>query len=559
MASIRDQIAGGMRRLTGGRWSPPAGKASVSDTVRPALDGISLDKRQPYRSEPPDGNMVRLQAALGKEIGTSGLQIFGGYVRAAYTPELQWPAASTVYNDMRRRVPTIRALLNAITMLAHQAKWKFEGATDSGPDTEAADFGNEVLADMEGGFDQFVQDALTALAFGWSWHEINYNRRDPNWRPPDPDDEYRSRFDDSRIGWRNLAYRRQSSFLRWEANDKTRRVSGLWQIAPPNPQVLLPLEKAVHFIPFRDGDNPEGQCLMESSYKAYYYATNYEIILGVGTERSLVGWPVIAFDDKPEQDDLDAVKRMVATLLAGSEKGYLTEPPGIHLRFENVKNDNAPVLLDIIKFYYVSMLQTVLADFIWLGAGERGSWSLGQDKSALFIMAVNGLLDALADCLQAGAVKRLFRYNDFPGITETPRLTHSGVHKPVPLDVLGAFITAIAPLITLSDDDQVNIRLATDGLLSKQATSMKNATPAQPKPDGNMAPADKTIGPDGKAVERKPASKDNTAADVSDVGALADGEPRIQLQAEVIGLLNEIVTARKEIAEATLRTDAQSD
>jgi hypothetical protein len=409
-------------------------------------------------------------ASIGKEIGTSGLNVFEGYVQEAYISELYWPQAYKIYNDMRRRVPTLRALLNAIHMLARQPKWQFEAASDKGEDDEAKQFGDSVLDDMGPAFYQYVEDALSALVFGWSWQEVLYGRRDPLWRAPGRS-QWQSKYDDQKVGLRGLAFRRQSSWLRWEIDDANGELLGMWQNDPPNQEILLPLMskggvKGMHFVPFRDSDNPEGWPLLESCYEAYYMLKNYSLILGVGMERSLVGWPIVKFEQRPQPGDNQLVAQMVGTLLAGSEKGYVTEPPGVTLRFETIGNPNGGTILDIMKYYNLQMLQTVLADFIWLGAGETGSWSLGSDKSLLFIMALNGVLDAFADTFNATVGKQLFRYNNFGTLKDYPRLTHSGVRKPIQLDQLAAFITAIEPLIPLTPEDRVSVRAATDGLLS---------------------------------------------------------------------------------------------
>jgi len=391
---------------------------------------------------------------------------------------------------MRRRVPVLRSLFNAVYLLAKQSQLKAEAIDDSPEQTEAVEFLDSVLE--EAGMDKYIEDTLSSLVFGWSWSEPAYGRRDPNWTPPS-DDGWRSKYTDGKIGLRGLYYRRQSSFDRWEIDDATGRMTGFWQNDPPNPLVLLPLKqnniiRGVHFVPFRDGDNPEGWPLLESCYEAYYYLKNYSVILGVGMERALVGWPVFEFSQRPSADDLSEVARAAGVLLAGSEKGYLSLPPGVKMTFQTIANPNAGSLLDIMKYYNLIMLQTFLADFIWMGAGETGSWSLGQDKSQLFIMAVNGVLDNLVANLNATVVPQLFKFN-YPGLQEHPKLTHTGIHKPVPLDSLGSFISTISKIIPITEQDVTNIRSATDGLMASEQGEpfepdfgkQKQAEPPAPK------------------------------------------------------------------------------
>ena len=491
------------------------------------------DKRNPAKSQEPgtvptsEAQAIAQEDQLAQtaELGTSGLSVFSGYVRAAYTPQLFWPEAYNVYNDMRRRVPALRSMTNAIITLAQQSELKFVGETDSGIDQEAADFGNEVLQDLGyGGVRQFIQDALSALAFGWSIHEVNYGLRVPEWQAPDPEDNWRSRFTDGRWGWRSLAFRSQSSWSRWSMTERTGRLLGMIQQDPPNPEVFLPIDKLFHFVPFRDGVNPEGISLYESCYESYYFLKSYAVILGVGMERSFVGWPVFSYENKPGESDKSAVAAAAGKLLASVEKGYISLPPGLKLDFVNNTNSNAAVILEIMKYLNVQMLQTMLADFIWLGSGSTGSWSLGQDKSELFLMALNGILDTLCDSMNAGPVRKLFALNAgaFPGLEQLPRLTHTGIHKRVALDTLGSFLSVILDKLEMSDDDQTRIRQATDGLLSDVNTKWKKPEMAMPF---GKNPADKNQGTD------KPA--EGTTEDATDTAGETDTEENAELQARL--------------------------
>ena len=149
----------------------------------------------------------------GKEKGKEGLEAFYGRVAETYTSTLRWPDCYDTYNEMRRRDPTLRAMLNAIRMLSGQATWKAEPPTDKAPDVEAAEFLQQCLEDMSHTVDDFMADVFTCLPFGWSSFEICYKRREGK------GGKWTSKFDDGKVGWRKLAYRRQSTFDRWEFDD----------------------------------------------------------------------------------------------------------------------------------------------------------------------------------------------------------------------------------------------------------------------------------------------------------------------------------------------------
>ena len=71
------------------------------------------------------------------EKGKSGLVAFNGLVSEGYTSKLEWPSAYAIYDEMRRRDPTIRTMWNALILLARTASWYFEPAGDADEDKEA--------------------------------------------------------------------------------------------------------------------------------------------------------------------------------------------------------------------------------------------------------------------------------------------------------------------------------------------------------------------------------------------------------------------------------------
>ena len=69
---------------------------------------------------------------------------------------------------------------------------------------------------------------------------------------------------------------------------------------------------------------------------------------------------------------------------------------------------------------------TVLADFIFLGHQQNGSWALSSDKTELFAMACGAYLDIIAETFNSQGIPNLIDINGdhFAGITDYPKLTH---------------------------------------------------------------------------------------------------------------------------------------
>lgn len=400
---------------------------------------VAPEVREAERAKPTD------------ELGQTGLRQFAGMVEETYLKELRYPGAYEKYNEMRRRDPSIASLLNAVRLLARPVSWEVEPAGTSEPDQRAAEFLSQCLDDMSITLEDAAEDLLTAIPFGWAWDEIVYKRR--RGMKADP----ASKFDDNAIGWRKFAPRRQSSFYAWEF-DPNGGTQGLWQsVQHSTKPIFLPIEKSIHFTAQRDMGNPEGMPLLEPSYEPWHFAKNLQIILGIGAERSFVGLPVFTYGTlenpyQPTDDDKALIERMGKALRV-DEKAWVSIPGQIGFELVTVSNSNATWVLDVIKQFRIWMLMTVLADFIALGVmATGGSYALGQDKSELFLMGVDGWLDKLAHPDKLGvlnryAVPRLFGYNMFDGITDYPRIKHSSVQKPN-LPALSSYLQSLSAFIT---------------------------------------------------------------------------------------------------------------
>lgn len=387
-----------------------------------------------------------------EEIGRTGLNVWYGMVEERYLKDLYGSDGIKVFDEMRRRDPTIGSLLYATKLMARTSEWKVIGASDQGIDADAAEFLESCLEDMSHTVTDAIDDVLSMLAFGWHWDEICYKRRQG------AKGKHPSQFDDGKVGWRKWAPRRQTSWYKWEM-DETGGLQGMWQwpqTGRSEPAVLIPIEKSLHFTTEPDCGNPEGISLMESCYEHWYFLKNIVPLLGIGFERSFVGLPVFKFLEKPTPTDTAVVETMGKGLRMG-EKAWASIPASVEFDLVSAPNNVAGEILETIKYFRVLMLQSALADYINLGSGSTGSWSLGKDKSQLFLLAVNGWLDKIEAVLNRFAVPRLFGYNEFAGITALPQIQHTVVEKP-DLAELGQFLQDIASHITLEDEDIIWLR-----------------------------------------------------------------------------------------------------
>jgi len=393
--------------------------------------------------------------ALGAEKGTEGIREFYGHVSESYISNLEWPEAYDIYSKMWRRDPSLRSLVLAIKLLSRQAIWTSEPFSVLPADKKASNFLIECMNDMSITIPDFIDDVLSCVPLSWSSFETVYKRRSGATA------EIPSLYSDGKVGWKKFAFRRQSSFNRWELDDGG-GFRGWWQVAAPKfEEVFLPSEELLHFVFERDGNNPEGLALFESAYEMYHFVVNLQIISGIGWQRAFVGLPHFHFQEKPSSADKADVQAIGQGLTVAKNQ-FVSTPPGVDFKLESTSNNNASSLLDTIKMYRAQMLQTVMAEFLMagqLGGGVLSQGSGQSDKSEMFLMVVNGLLDKIASVWTKFGVKRLFEFdaNKIPEMTGLPRIIHTEVKKP-DLVGLGQFLSQISNLVPLGEEDHLWIR-----------------------------------------------------------------------------------------------------
>jgi len=386
------------------------------------------------------------------EIGSTGLNRYGGDVQEEFLRELQGPKWTRLVKEMSDQDPVISAFLFAIEMLIRQVEWDVKPASEDQADHDVAEFVESCFDDMSATWEDTLAEILSMLRYGWSYLETIYKYRQGDNANPSK----RSKYTDGRLGWRKWSIRSQDTLEKWEF-DTDGGIQGLWQQAPPLYQsVMIPIEKALLFRTTSRKNNPEGKSVLRSAYRPWYYKKNMEVIEGIGVERDLAGIPFIRapksiMDPRAaaEAKALYASLKEMGTNLRNNEEACVILPSD--------KDQNGNYYYDltlltsggarqfdtdkIITRYDQRIAMTVLADFILLGHESVGSFSLSSDKTTLFSTAVGAWLDGVADVINRHAIPRLLRLNGIQ-VEELPELVHGDLEK-ISLEALSAFITAM--------------------------------------------------------------------------------------------------------------------
>lgn len=370
-----------------------------------------------------------------KQLGTTGLRRYGPYVYEEFLPELRWPFAGKIYQEMADNDPVIGAILYLAEMLIRGTSWNVEPASRSKEDIEAAEFLESCMHDMDTSWANTICEILSMLTYGFSFHEEVYKVR----RGPDEKNgRYKSKYSDGRIGWRRLPVRAQTSLHEWEFN-KEGDVTAFIQCAEPDFKIVrIPMSKGLLFRTRISRDNPEGKSLLRNAYRPWFFKKHFEEIEGIGIERDLAGFPVLT---SPEDLDLwnDDDERMVAlraraeelvaSVRRDSEEGVLL-PAGWKLELLSSGSGRQINIGETIDRYDNRIAITMLSDIILIGNNKTGSFALADTKQSMLAGALQAQLQNIADVFNSKAVPDLFSYNDFTGITGLPKIEPGQIQTP---------------------------------------------------------------------------------------------------------------------------------
>lgn len=368
-----------------------------------------------------------------KELGSTGLRRYGPAIYEEFLPELRWPRAGKIYQEMSDNDPVIGSILYLAEMLIRGASWDVKAASQKPEDVAAAEFLKSCMDDMEMSWANVISEILSMLTYGFSFHEVIYKvRRGPNERNP----KYRSKHTDGKIGWRAIPVRSQTSIYEWIYNEDN-ELTGVVQIAEPNyKQVIIPMSKGLLFRTRVSRDNPEGKSLLRNAYRPWFFKKHFEEIEGIGIERDLAGFPVLTApenldlwnNDDPAMVALRArAEELVASVRRDSEEGILL-PYGWELKLLTSGSSRQIDIGSTIERYDNRIAVTLLSDIILLGS-KSGSFALADTKQSMLAASLQAQVLNIADVFNSHAVPQLFRYNNF-NVEELPKIVPGQIQTP---------------------------------------------------------------------------------------------------------------------------------
>lgn len=399
-------------------------------------------------------------AISGKEIGRIGQNRYGGVVFEEFLHELRGRKGIAVYSEMESNDDVVGSILFAMEMLVRQVDWSVDPSGDSIKDKEAAEFVQSCMGDMSVTWIDTISEIMSFLTYGWSYHEIVYKRRMGNTKDP----RTKSKYSDGLIGWAKLPIRAQDTLYQWEYDDND-NLLGMTQMPPPKFALYtIPIGKALHFRTKSRKDNPEGRSILRNAYRSWFFKRRIQEIEGIGIERDLAGLPVIHVpenldiwnDSNPDTVNIRVgLENMVKNIRRDSMEGVVL-PFGYELELLSSGGQRQFDTNAIINRYDTRIAMTVLADFIFLGHEQSGSWSLSSSKTDMFALACGAFLDIICETFNSQGIPALIDMNGqhFEGITDYPKLNHGDIED-VDVKEFAAFIKDMTGIGVLVPDDSL--------------------------------------------------------------------------------------------------------
>lgn len=369
-----------------------------------------------------------------KQLGSTGLRRYGSNIYEEFLPELRWPRAGKIYQEMADNDPVIGSILYLAEMLIRGTRWDVKAASTKPEDIEAAQFLKSCMDDMEMSWANVISEILSMLTYGFSFHEIVYKIR----RGPDEkSSKYRSQYSDGRVGWRTIPIRAQTSMYEW-VYDQDYELVAFVQVAEPDyKRIVIPMSKGLLFRTRVNKDNPEGKSLLRNAYRPWFFKKHFEEIEGIGIERDLAGFPVLT---APENLDLwneedpqmvmlrQRAEELVASVRRDSEEGILL-PYGWELRLLTSGSSRQIDIGSTIDRYDNRIAITMLSDIILLG-NKTGSFALADTKQSMLAASLQAQVLNISDVFNSKAVPQLFSFNSFPNITKLPQIVPGQIQTP---------------------------------------------------------------------------------------------------------------------------------
>ena len=349
----------------------------------------------------------RIRTNLGQEIGRSGTEISGGYISDDDNSDFNNTQQIAIYDKMLRTDGMVKAAIDAMRLPILATERRILPPTDDPDDTKGmAAFTQEAMFERLD-FDKFLLEALNYPAYGFYYFEKIFG------------------LVDGKIFWKKWAGRVPTAHEAWEMHSDP-KTPGVTQQLPSNdypgfkdtenltPEI--PMSKLILFIHQQTGDNYEGISALRPAYKHWYIKDNLYRIQTIKQERG-AGILIIKLPKGSSEDDIDKAEDLAENFRL-NEKSYIVCPnPDWEIEILGVGGGGGKDSVsgnDLVTHHNRMIAMSVLAQFLELGGGDTGSYSLSKDQSSFFTLGLRAVADNVASVINEQAIKELVDLNFGP-------------------------------------------------------------------------------------------------------------------------------------------------
>lgn len=359
------------------------------------------------------------------EVGYTGLQVFGDLITGdivEYNRDWQGKNRFTNADKMRKGDATCAATLMSMTLPIVSTEIIVdtrEGADGRKPDPivkEAADFIYwNLFENLSETWTSWLREAFLYLAYGhYAFEKIFEVIKEGPFK--------------GMIGWREFAPRHPSTFEHY-LFDRSGHLIGVEQQAfSPDDNsfktVVIPLNKMIWFTNQKEAGNPLGVSVLRPAWKHFKYKDGFYAVQAIAVERQGAGVPFGKYPAGADDDDVTELEEMLQNIQA-HEQSYMVFEDGWDVGFVDMGSQKVLDPKDAIEHHDQMIPKSILAGFLNLTQGDRGSFALSSDSSGFFTYTIQQTAGYIAGILTKAAHELLaINYPDLPAM---PRLRFNKV------------------------------------------------------------------------------------------------------------------------------------
>lgn len=392
----------------------------------PAIEVVKTESSNVEKLSTPE-NVAPTTAQAFTVVGTSGTQVYGGYVYDnEKNPELKGKKRYETYGNIIANTPIVAAGVRRFLNLISKSGWKIEPADDTAEAKEYAEKLEAIIKDIKTPWHRVVRRAALFRFYGFGIQE---------WTAKFAKDGY--------IGLYDIAPRPQITIERWDVDTKG-DVFGVWQRSPfDQKEIFLPRQKVIYLVDDSLNDSPEGLGLFRHVVSAAKRLARYEQLEGFGFETDLRGIPVgrapfamldelvregtITKDQKeqllaPLRDFItNHIKNPQLGLMMDSltyqtedEKSAPSQTPQWDMKIIQGGPTGQKEVADAIVRLNHELARVMGVEGLLVGSNGRGSLALSRDKTHNFYLSVDSCLTEIKETYQKDLVDPLWQLNGWP-------------------------------------------------------------------------------------------------------------------------------------------------